>query len=57
MDERAGYGVEALLIALSYSDMQVTAYIQDEDQYLTATRIPGIPENLTYIYGECEEES
>ena len=57
VDERAGYGVEALLIALSYSDMQVTAYIQDEDQYLTATRIPGIPENLTYIYGECEEES
>ena len=57
VDERAGYGVEALLIALSYPDMQVTAYIQDEDQYLTATRIPGIPENLTYIYGECEEES
>ena len=53
----AGCGVKALLIALSHPDMQVTAYEEDEDKYLTATRIPGIPENLTYICGTCEENS
>ena len=54
---KAGCGVNALLIALTHPDMQVTAYEEDEDKYLTATRIAGIPENLTYICGTCEEES
>ena len=48
-------GKKALLTALAHPDQQVTEYIPDEDDYLTATRIPGIPDNLTYIYGECEE--
>ena len=48
-------GKKALLTALAHPDRQVTEYIPDEDDYLTATRIPGIPDNLTYIYGECEE--
>jgi hypothetical protein len=33
----------------------VAAYEEDEDKFLTATRIAGIPENLTYICGTCEE--
>ena len=45
----AGCGVQALLIALSHPHIQVTAYIHDEDRYLTATRCE-IPENLHYIY-------
>ena len=50
-------GKKALLTALSHPDQPITEYIPDEDDYLTATRIPGIPENLTYICGTCEEES
>ena len=53
----AGCGVYALLVALSHPDLQVTAYEEDEEKYLTATRIAGLPENLTYICGKCEEES
>ena len=48
-------GKKALLTALSHPDQQITEYIQDEDDYLTATRIPGIPDNLTYHYGACEK--
>ena len=51
----SGCGVYALLAALSHPEMQVTAYEADEDKYLTATRIAFIPENLTYIYGKCED--
>ena len=50
-----GCGVYALLVALTHPDMQVTAYEEDEDKYLTATRIAFIPENLTYICGRCED--
>ena len=50
-------GKKALLTALAHPDQQFTEYIQDEDHYLTATRIAGIPDNLTYICGTCEEES
>ena len=48
-------GVYALLVALTHPEMQVTAYEEDEDKYLTATRIADIPENLTYICGTCED--
>ena len=51
----AGCGVNALLIALTHPDMLVTAYEEDEDKYLTAVRCAGVPENLTYICGKCEE--
>jgi hypothetical protein len=51
----AGCGVQALLIALTHPEMQVTAYEEDEDKYLTAVRCAGVPENLTYICGKCEE--
>jgi hypothetical protein len=32
--------------------MQVTAYEEDEEKYLTATRCIDVPENLTYICGK-----
>ena len=51
----AGCGVYALLVALTHPDMQVTAYEEDEDKYLTAVRCAGVPENLTYICGKCED--
>ena len=51
----AGCGVYALLVALTHPDMQVTAYEADEDKYLTAVRCAGVPENLTYICGKCED--
>jgi 1-acyl-sn-glycerol-3-phosphate acyltransferase len=51
----SGCGVYALLVALTHPEMQVTAYEEDEDKYLTATRIADIPENLTYICGTCED--
>ena len=51
----AGCGVNALLIALTHPEMQVTAYEEDEDKYLTAVRCAGVPENLTYICGKCED--
>ena len=51
----AGCGVYALLVALTHPDMQVTAYEEDEEKYLTATRCVGVPENLTYICGKCED--
>ena len=35
--------------------IRMTAYEEDEDKYLTATRIADIPENLTYICGTCED--
>ena len=50
--KEAGCGVYALLVALTHPDMQVTAYEEDEEKYLTASRIPDIPENLTYICGK-----
>ena len=51
----AGCGVYALLVALTHPDMQVTAYEEDEEKYLTAARCVGVPENLTYICGKCED--
>jgi 1-acyl-sn-glycerol-3-phosphate acyltransferase len=51
----AGCGVYALLVALTHPEMQVTAYEEDEDKYLTAVRCAGVPENLTYICGKCED--
>ena len=45
----AGYGVYALLVALSHPDMKVTAVVNEEDQYLTATRCQAVPENLVYL--------
>ena len=51
----AGCGVYPLLVALTHPDMQVTAYEKDEDKYLTAVRCAGVPENLTYICGKCED--
>ena len=53
--KEVGCGVYALLVALTHPDMQVTAYEEDEEKYLTASRIPDIPENLTYICGTCED--
>ena len=50
--KEAGCGVYALLAALTHPDMQVTAYEEDEEKYLTATRCVGVPENLTYICGK-----
>jgi len=50
----AGCGVYALLVALTHPDMRVTAYEEDEEKYLTAVRCAGVPENLTYICGKCE---
>ena len=50
----AGCGVYALLVALTHPDMQVTAYEEDEEKYLTAVRCAGVPENLTYICEKCE---
>ena len=51
----AGCGVYALLVALTHPEMRVTAYEEDEEKYLTAARCAGVPENLTYICGRCEE--
>lgn len=51
----AGCGVYALLVALTHPEMRVTAYEADEEKYLTAVRCAGVPENLTYICGRCEE--
>ena len=51
----AGCGVYALLVALTHPEMQVTAYEEDEEKYLTAVRCSGVPENLTYICGRCED--
>ena len=51
----AGCGVYALLVALTHPEMQVTAYEEDEEKYLTAKRIAYIPDNLTYICGKCED--
>ena len=51
----AGCGVYALLVALTHPEMQVTAYEEDEEKYLTAIRCSGVPENLTYICGRCED--
>ena len=51
----AGCGVYPLLISLTHPDMQVVAYEEEEDKYLTAARVAGIPENLTYICGKCED--
>ena len=53
--KEAGCGVYALLVALTHPDMQVTAYEEDEEKYLTAARCVGVPENLTYICGKCED--
>lgn len=49
----AGCGVYALLVALTHPEMQVTAYEEDEEKYLTASRCRGVPDNLTYICGRC----
>ena len=51
----AGCGVYALLAALTHPEMQVTAYEEDEEKHLTAVRCSGVPENLTYICGRCED--
>ena len=51
----SGCGVYALLVALTHPEMHVTAYEEDEEKYLTAVRCAGVPENLTYICGRCEE--
>ena len=51
----AGCGVYALLVALTHPDMQVTAFEKDEEKFLTAVRCIGVPENLTYICGICED--
>ena len=48
----AGCGVYALLVALTHPEMQVIAYEEDEEKYLTASRCVGVPENLTYICGK-----
>ena len=48
----SGCGVYALLAALTHPDMQVTAYEEDEEKYLTAVRCAGNPENLKYICGK-----
>ena len=53
--KEAGCGVYALLVALTHPDMHVTAYEEDEEKYLTAIRCLGVPDNLTYICGKCED--
>ena len=45
--EDAGCGVYALLVALSRPDIQVSAKIQDQEQYQTAVRCV-LPANLQY---------
>ena len=47
----AGCGVYALLLALSRPDIAVTAYVEEEDAFLTAARCPDVPSNLTYVNG------
>jgi 1-acyl-sn-glycerol-3-phosphate acyltransferase len=51
----AGCGVYALLVALTHPGMRVTAYEEDEEKYLTASRIADIPDNLNYLCGTCED--
>lgn len=46
--EDCGYGVYALLFALSHPEVSVVAREADEEAFLTATRCHGIPENLKY---------
>ncbi|MCR5003774.1 MAG: MMPL family transporter [Bacteroidales bacterium] len=46
--EDAGYGAFALLYALSNKDIEVDAYINDEEKYLVATNCAGLPDNLHY---------
>ncbi len=48
----AGYGCYALLLALSRPDLDITAYEQDEEKHLTATRCQRIPDNLHYVLGK-----
>ncbi len=47
--EDAGCGVYPLLVALSHREMEVTAFFNEEEKYLTATRCAGIPSNLKCI--------
>ncbi len=47
----AGYGVEALLTAMTHPGMKIMAYEADEDKYLTAKRSAAVAENLEYIKG------
>ena len=49
---QAGCGVYALLVALSRPDIQVTGYIDNEEQYLTAVRCAALPSNLKYVKNE-----
>ncbi|MCQ2143565.1 MAG: MMPL family transporter, partial [Bacteroidales bacterium] len=46
--EDSGYGVYALLFALSHPEVSVVAREADEEAFLTATRCSGIPSNLKY---------
>ena len=50
----AGYGVYALLLALSRKDISVTACEPDEDKYLTASRNSLEPENLRWRNSEFD---
>ena len=50
-----GNGVYALLLALSRPDIDVTAYIAEEDAFLTAVRCIDVPSNLTYIHGTAPD--
>ena len=45
----AGCGVYALLVALAHPNMQIEAYVAEQDQYLTAQRANCSPENLKYL--------
>ncbi len=45
----SGCGVYALLLALSSRNVQVYACEADEEKHLTATRCPGVPENLHHV--------
>ena len=45
----AGCGVLPMLLALSRRDIEVRAYEEDEEKYLTAVRCRDIPANLKYI--------
>ncbi len=47
--ENSGFGVFALLLALTRRDKEVYAYETDEEKYLTAIRCQGVPDNLHYV--------
>ena len=55
--EDSGFGVYALLLALSHRDKEIYAYEPDEEKYLTAVRCHGVPANLHYVHQTGDAET